>query len=106
MDIIIPAIIGCIIGVCITAILHNNKKVLEVGQENDNGFWYTLTFVDPELGFRNIIIMFAKRYLNAMAIAAAREKAGASKDAVLLSVTYIGQQTIEDFTCDTKEVSE
>ena len=103
MNVLIPAFIGCIIGICLYAITLNFLKSIPEAVSSDDGFWYTLTFIDPELGFKNIIAMFATRYINVLNIATARDKSGATKDAILVSMTYLGKDTIENFTANLEE---
>lgn len=102
-ELVASAVLGSVVGFCLCSMMGNRQKG---AKEQNSGFWYTLTFLDRDHVFRNIIAMFETRYINIANIAVARNKAEAGHDATLISMTYLGKDTIEHFTENLEERDE
>ena len=91
-ELIMAGIAGGIIGFCISKI-----------QFRTEGYWYSITFFDSE-GFKNVVAQFESKIMRIVNIAAAKHEAKALDDAVLISVNYLGQDSVSGFTSNIEDL--
>ena len=91
-ELIMAGIAGSIIGFCISKI-----------QFHTEGYWYSLTFFD-KTELKNVIAQFENKVMRVSNIAAARNEAKASPESVIVSIDYLGQDSILNFTSNMEEL--
>ena len=91
-ELIYAAFIGGVVGYCINKI-----------QFRTEGYWYSITFFDSE-GFKNVVALFESKVMRIVNIAAAKHEAKALDDAVLISVNYLGQDSVSGFTSNIEDL--
>ena len=92
-ELIYAAFIGGVVGYCISKMKFSTKQ----------GYWYSITFFDSE-GFKNVVAQFENKVMRIVNIAAAKHEAKALDDAVLISVNYLGQDSVSGFTSNIEDL--